>query len=149
MFEAFLLQDFRDKPGKTKLVSGQYQIIDAWKEERLITKHNWENIVSPGSYLIMSVIMRKSMQPILRNLSWCLACLASIQNIVGMLTFKAYMADQAKGPWSKECTRTYHLCSGDPQELLSASQTSTFDIADFELEIMEMKFFKHMLHARA
>lgn len=62
MFEAFLRNDFRDKPGRLKVLRGRYLIIDARNEKTVIKRTNWEKMVGPGSYLIMSVIMQSPLE---------------------------------------------------------------------------------------
>lgn len=64
VFEAFLRNDFRNKPGSLKVLDGRYIIMDARNEEIVVTKTSWEKIVGPGSDLIMSVITRWSLAPL-------------------------------------------------------------------------------------
>jgi hypothetical protein len=56
-FEGFLRADFKDVPGESKVLEGQYHIVDAKRPDNLISRQDWSQSVFPGAELSMSVII--------------------------------------------------------------------------------------------
>ena len=55
-FEGFLRAQFKNKPGESKIVDGNFHIID---DDRgvVVNKDDWNRSISPGAILAMSIVM--------------------------------------------------------------------------------------------
>ncbi|KAI9836029.1 MAG: hypothetical protein M1819_001640 [Sarea resinae] len=56
-FESFLLVDFRDLPGETKVIGGKYHILDSRRQGALVSRDTWSQSIFPGAQLSMSMIL--------------------------------------------------------------------------------------------
>ncbi|KAI9783622.1 MAG: hypothetical protein M1816_001213 [Peltula sp. TS41687] len=56
-FEGFLRAEFKGIPGESKVLDGQYHILDSKRQCALISKEAWTQSVFPGADLTMSMIM--------------------------------------------------------------------------------------------
>jgi hypothetical protein len=57
-FEAFLRCQFRGLPMERKIQQGDYRLLLATSQRTSIQKSDWENVVQPGSSVVMSLEMQ-------------------------------------------------------------------------------------------
>jgi hypothetical protein len=56
-FEGLLKAEFKGIPGESKVLDGSYHLLDNKNRGQMIHKENWAYAVTPGSAILMSMIM--------------------------------------------------------------------------------------------
>jgi hypothetical protein len=67
VFESMLKCEFKQLPGESRVLQGQYYILDSKRKAQIIPAHQWGQTVFPGAEISMSMIIAE----FLADRGWC------------------------------------------------------------------------------